>query len=272
MKIEWTTSTCVPLEELYSNVRHAKSLNLPGLSQKRRPPLAIVGGGPSLPSHLDTLRNWSGDVWACGSPYPWCVENGIDAVFFNIDPLTETIGLARGAKKAILSTTNHPGVFDVVESVEVFDLIDEGEGFRHGATTATAVPHVAAYMGYSDVTFFGCESSFPEGKTHAYKHEDWELHIAVMCNGERFVTKPQLLFQADLLSQVIRGCPSCKEASGGLLRAMVANPEYDIVAGNKAAHDRVNRKVKLVSDYGSFEVSSWEAEQYIKEGWQVQGA
>lgn len=268
MKIEWETRPCVPVDELHRNVALSKG-RFPLVSRKERPPLAIVGGGPSLPSHLEELKAWKGDVWACGSPYPWCVENGIDAVFFNIDPLEETIDLARGAKRAILSTTNHPGVFDVVESVEVFDLIcEEREGFLHGATTATAVPHLSAYMGYVDVTFFACESSFPEGKTHAYKHEDWELHIKVACNGEFFVTKPQLLFQAQLLSDVTRRCPVFKEVSGGLLHAMVKDPDYDIVAGNKAVHDRCPPMDLIHGDYGIMHrVPSFEVERFVKQGW-----
>ena len=223
-------SCCVSAEVLHANVAHAKTLGLPYVRESERPPLAVVGGGHSLLEHVETLRQWKGDIWACGSPYPWLKERGIDSTFFCIDPLEETIDLARGAKHAILSTTNHPGVFEVVESVEVFDLLRG----THGPTTATAAPWWSLHMGYRDVTFFGCDSSFQE-QTHVYKHEDWECHMIVRCDGYEYRTKPQLLMQAEYLATMIRLAPRVfKERSGGLLRAMVADLNYDVLAGNAA--------------------------------------
>lgn len=230
-RLQFIQSCCVDQDVLHRHVAHAKTLGLPYVRESERPPLAVVGGGSSLVPSVETLRDWRGDIWACGSPYPWLRQRGIKATYFCIDPLAENIPLASGSK-AIVSTTTHPGVFDVVESAEVFDLLPGS----HGPTTATAVPYWAMFMGYRDVTFFGCDSSF-EASTHVYKDEDWECHLWVTCNGKEYRTKPQLLMQAEYLATTIRLLPDIfKEESGGLLRAMVSNLHYEAVAGNKAMH------------------------------------
>lgn len=202
----------------------------PKVQERERPPLAIVGGGPSLVTALEELRRWPGDIWACGSPYQWLRERGIDSTFFNIDPLEETIDLARGAKHAILSTTNHPGVFGVVESVETFDLGD----YVVLVTSAATAPHVAVHMGYTDVSFFGCDSSFLR-QTHVYKNEEWEAVIFVKCGEGLYPTKPQLLIQGQAISELIRLAPHVfKDRSAGLLTALVENDNHDVTHWNLA--------------------------------------
>ena len=204
-----------------------------------RPPLAVVGGGPSINDHVETLRNWRGDVWACGSPYLWCVRNGIDATYFNIDPGAPFEGqvLVSHGARAILSTTVNPAVFASCKSVEVFDLSRLGD--NHGVTTATAAPHLALSMGYTDISIFGCESCYAEGESHAYDtHKDVSDHLRmrIVCNGEAFITIPSLFMQAELLSKIIRLSPVFKERSGGLLRAMVEDDDYDCTHATRALH------------------------------------
>lgn len=230
---------CVPPEREAINIAHTRSLNLPYVNEKDRPPLAVVGGGHSVVQFLDLLRNWQGDIWACGSAFHWCCANGIEATFFCVDPQPETASLAVGAKKAILCTSIDPAVFDVLKAaeVEVFDLVHEADTSNHGATTATAAPHLAIQMGYSDVTFFGCESSYPEGASHAYHNEAMEHTIRVACNAGCFVTNPGYLLQAEFLATMIRLLPGVlKERSGGLLGAMVQDIEYDITHGSPSLH------------------------------------
>lgn len=251
MKCNFILKPCIEPELLRSYERAAKARGLPSVQCQERPSLAIVGGGPSLDA--DLLRSWQGDIWACGSPYPWLRERGIEATFFNLDPLDETVALARGARHAILSTTNYPAVFDVVESCEVFDIEN-----LSAVTSASSAPQIAIPMGYSDITFFGCESSF-ERQTHAYKHEEWEAVIIVKVGEESFATKPQLLIQAQMLSGFIRLAPHIfKERSGGLLKALVRTPEYDVTHWNKAMHDLAKGipTWMIHGDYGMMAVNS----------------
>lgn len=232
MRFNFRIAPVVSAEVLFKQRDINRAKGLPGVEYRKRLPLAVVGGGRSLLNHLDELRAWPGEIWSCGSPYQWLKESGVDSVFFNADPMEETIDLARGADVALLADTVNPGVFDVVGRAEVFDLNDYG----HGNTSASISAHLAVARGHTEVTYFGCDSSF-EGSTHVYKHEDWEAHILVECNGQKFRTKPQLLMQAEMLSAFIRMAPHVfKERSGGLLRAMVADENYDVIAGNAAMH------------------------------------
>lgn len=227
---------CGPVsdETLESNRRYAHGLGLKGPEKMERPPLAVVGGGPSVKEYLEELRAWPGDVWiACGA-FPWCRQNGIDGAFFSADPQPSVAGLCDGAARAILSSCSDRSVFDALmgADVTVFDLYDG----RHGVSTVTAAPVLALGMGHPSVAFFGCESSYV-GQTHAYSHQPTGSEITVECGGELYDTTLQLLAQALCLSEVMRAAPDkliCH--SGGLLAALVADPEYDVVAGTRGLY------------------------------------
>lgn len=239
MKVDWLCKSTMPVEEILRNIAHARSLNLPPISSRDRPPLAVVAGGPSVCAHVNELKAWPGDVWACGSAFPWCREHGIEAVYVNIDPDEIMADLAVGAKHALLATVSHPRVFEAVESAEVFELIHGDSGIIHGRSTATATPHLAIEMGYRDVSLFGCESSFA-ATTHAYKDEHPNGRISVECAGDAYLTTPQLVMQAEHLARVLRlpfipGTFALRERSGGLLAAMTRDLDYDVLAGDAGA-------------------------------------
>lgn len=101
-------------------------------------------------------------------------------------------------------------------------------------------------MGYRDVTYFGCESSFEE-RSHAYHDERNEHIFRVKCNGQSFLTNPPYFMQAEYLSAMIRLTPLLKERSGGLLAAMVADPDYDITHGNRAFHEHLGTIARSVA-------------------------
>lgn len=235
MKTNFLPRCGTPQQEIDSNIAHTKTLGLNAPQDQLRPKLAVVGGGHSILNHIETLQKWEGDIWACGSAFPWCVKNSIDAIYFCIDgsPIVE---LARGAKKAILASTTHPSVFEVLKDaeVEVFDLFHTEETSNHGTTSFTSAPHLAISIGYKDVTFFGADSSF-EGNSHAYGHYDKPLQMVVRVGEERFTTDPELFMQAELLATMIRLVPHVfKEESGGLLGAMVKDLDYDLISVSEA--------------------------------------
>jgi hypothetical protein len=95
--------------------------------------------------------------------------------------------------------------------------------------------------GYRSVTFFGCEGSYG-GETHAYTHERRDLRslMRVKCNGEEFLTTPDMMMQAEFLGELIREAPMFHERSGGLLSAVVANPEIDVIAATQRIHDALH--------------------------------
>lgn len=233
MKITWMPYLSVTPERTAHNIAACHARSLPGLSNKPRPKLAIVGGGPSVVENIDELKAWEGDIWVSGSAHQWALANGLDCWFFTIDQCPTLAQDAKGAKRAILATCCDPSVFDELYdvSVEVFDLIPDGPTANHHCTTVTAGPMAGLMMGYKDFTFFGCDSSFRE-QTHAYHDYPVKDMLRVDCNNESYVTSPSMLLQAEFLSGVIRMAPQIFKTCGdGLLQAMIASQDYDITHG-----------------------------------------
>lgn len=235
MKVRWVAEILVTPERTDYNISKSKERGLPEISEARRPPLAVVGGGPSVVEYIEEIRTYK-DVWVSGSAFPLIHSLGIDATFFTIDQVPEMVKECQGAKKAILATCCDPIVFDYLKDadVQVFDLHHSGPNANHHATTVTAAPKIAIDMGYTDITFYGCDSSYRK-TTHAYRapfYEDHKDALRVECNGKSFLTNPGFLMQAEFMCQIIRMCPQVYKLRGdGLLAEMVINPDYDITHG-----------------------------------------
>ena len=238
---------CVPEEQMIQNLASCKARGLPYVSVKPRPALAVVGGGHSARWHVEEIRAWSGDVWACGSVYHWLKSLGIESTLFCVDPQPLLASMAVGAKKALLASSCDPSAFDELKDadVEVFDLIKDGVGVPHGPTTGTTAFALSfAHMGYTDVSFFGFDSSYSEEavsdkpekyrltvQTHAYKTEPEFLMMRVVCNGRAFITCAEFLVQAQWMADMFRTEIGkrgfIKNRSGGLLAALIEDPDYD---------------------------------------------
>lgn len=226
MKIKFVGIDCVPVEE--------QARRKPILRQYPRPPrskveaLAVVGGGPSAAEHIDAIRGFDA-VWAINGAVNWCYGHGIDATLFTIDPLYE-----QSAERAYLADICKPELAELCGRAYVFPL----EKMVRGTTTATTAPHLAVTLGHKQVHFFGCEGSFGE-TTHTFKDLPGN-RLWLTCNGQEWVTNPQMLMQCEILAAILRQFPTVYfDRSGGLLGAMIADPEYDITAASQAIHDAV---------------------------------
>src|SRR5687768_7965317 len=121
-RIQVSGECYVGYEQIEKNIAYSSSLGLPVLEQiskKNEGPLAVVGGGPSAFSHLEELRNWPGKIWAINGTHKWLVDNGINPIFFSVDPGEELIELADGVKQAVLASHCDPGVFNKLKDAEV---------------------------------------------------------------------------------------------------------------------------------------------------------
>lgn len=92
---------------------------------------------------------------------------------------------------------------------------------------------LAALMGYPGVVFFGCESSFTE-VDHIDRNEQPERQLIIRAAGGDFRTSPQMMVQAQELSWLVKHCKGVEERSGGLLRAMLEDDGWEVVAVNSA--------------------------------------
>lgn len=234
MKIDFKPLPCVPVETLERNARHAKTLGLPMLGEARHPYLAVAGGGQSVADHIEELKAWDGEIWAINGTYKFLRDHGILSRFFTIDPLPGIAGMSANVDSAVMATICDPAAFAAAfhAYVELVDLDD----YPCGPTTAATAPIIAITRGHRQVSFFGCESSF--GKTtHAYENRDVPL-LEVACHGQTFRTNPQMLQQAQYLAEQIRIAPDVLiDRSGGLLSAMVADPNVDVVAASRSIYD-----------------------------------
>lgn len=188
--------------------------------------LAVVGGGPSVRDALSRLETWPGEIWAINGTWRWLKDHGIEATYFSCDPADDS-SLIRGAQRAVLAAHCHPNMFKAAPETYRWS------GETYGTTTATAATIIAPRCGFSEVTFFGCGSSYTN-ITHVYQAEETQHYLLIRCNGQEFLTKPEFLLQAEQLAAAIRAAPNVfHEESGGLLRAMIADPDWDAIAGSR---------------------------------------
>ncbi|CAB4171972.1 hypothetical protein UFOVP1349_55 [uncultured Caudovirales phage] len=238
MKLDLVALGCVGNDIADRNIAYAHSLGVPELSASdvRGVKLAVVGGGPSVKDHIQELRDWDGDVWAVNGAYLWCEDNGIDATFFSVDPMPDLAPLIGKAPRVFLASVCDPAAFDAAghSICRVFHI---GPGkLLTGATSATAAAAIAPRLDFQSVTFFGCEGSYSQSHTHVYAggiQSPWR--VLLRCGGEEIHTDAGFLMQAEFLSAVIHAAPSYySEQSGGLLAALVKNPDYDVIAMSPA--------------------------------------
>lgn len=235
MKIEFLGGCPVSEETLQKSVLHAKSLGLPEIQEVethgRR--LAVIGGGPSIVDSLQEISQYT-DIWAINGACRFLRERGIASTLLSIDPVDFLAERVSGATKAILATRCHPDVFKALDGAEITVLdvnTDSDKGIWASCATASIAFPLAAMLGYRQVVFYGCEGSYSD-KTHAYMDEAelQDFRFVVECGGERFTTSPDLyLFTtqiAELFRMTVPG--SFTERSGGLLRALIANPDHEI--------------------------------------------
>lgn len=213
-------------EVIQRNIAFAKSLNLPKVYFPPYPhnaKLAIVGGGPSIRDKFNELREFD-SIIAINNTRNTLLNFGIDATFCSVDPLPVIADFAKGATKALLATRCAPEVFEALKGahIKVFDA--PGDCPLQSCTASTLFV-LAAKMGFRKVCYFGCESSY-RGTSHVDRHEEREV-IKVLADGKEFITAGDYYIQAMELSEGIRLNPGVvSEKSGGLLRAMIRDPNH----------------------------------------------
>jgi hypothetical protein len=239
-------SQCVvSSEECTANLHRVLSRDYPRCepAPERTDKLAIVGSAPSVLEHLAELRGWPGEIWAINGAYNFLQDHGVVAQgFIGVDPLP---GLAEYVQRAQPQTTFYlSGLCDLA----VFDRLDgfpvrvwfpeqmsvgypEGLWLVGGGTTAiTRAPFLARMLGFRDITIYGADSSFSDGR-YCYQHGTYgEDSIApinrVMVNGEGpFDTEICLLKQVSQLGVIaLYWDGDLKFKCGGLLDAYLRAP------------------------------------------------
>lgn len=228
-RLKVTGEAAVPRERMLRNA--AANVRHPLISEQCKPhgrKLAVVGGGPLLIHDLPELRAWDGDIWAINFTAQWLNENGVPAALFTVDPEPMTIS----ATDAILGSVCDPSLFAQFEGrVRTFHMLQTHEnGISGGAFSSTCAAAVALRLGYTDVSYFGCEGSFDD-QDHVDRHESRPDQLIVRAGGHDYKSCPPYMIQCEELQSLFYFDGVFHNRSGGLLKAMIDNPEtWEVVA------------------------------------------
>lgn len=259
MRIDWTSEACEPAEIFAANARHACSLGLPFVTRGDRGSLAVAGGGPSLSRNLDRLKGFD-EVWGVNRTAQWLCERGIPATFFTVDP--QYVPGMTGVERAVVASSVHPTVLDELagKDVTLFHIgeVEGHDGFvsEGGCSSVCRAVPLAVHMGYSSVTFFGCEGSY-EDASHAYETTLQRHQIIIRAGGKDYVTQPDFQLQCQYLAPFLTDLPEYfREESGGLLRAMLADPEWTNVAFSGDIMAKILPEGMALADFTPYEMEA----------------
>lgn len=175
----------------------------------------LVGGGPSLADTIEELMEVRGDVFALNGAASFLDERGILPDYQVImDARPQTADLIGPAKHYLFASQVDPSLFDRVPDATLWHTtygnlkIDEQDGFPvHdddycivGAAVSvgnTALP-LLYVLGYRTIHVFGMDSSFRDGKGHAYSQpmNDGEPCTVVSFNGRDYTCSVAMELQA----------------------------------------------------------------------------
>lgn len=157
---------------------------------------------------------------------------------FSISPTPRIATYLDGVERALLSSQCHPDVFQGLAErgakVEKFHLF---EGSGPSSVPNTVFP--SAILGYKTVTFFGCEGSF-ERDPYFYRKEFKPDQMVISAGGKQYVTSTDIFITTEVMAKVITEYPGRHfERSGGLLRAMIEDPGWGVVAWSESLRNKI---------------------------------
>lgn len=203
-------------------------------------PLAVVGGGISALKQLADLQAWPGHIWAINQGAQWLASHGRtkDVWLFSISPTPRIATYLDGVERALLSSQCHPDTFQGLaeRGAEVlkFHLFDGS-----GPASAPNAVFPSAILGYKTLTFFGCEGSF-ERDPYFYRREMKPDQLVIRAGGKDYVTSTDIFITTEVMVKVITEYPERHfEKSGGLLRAMINDPEWGVVAWSESLRNKI---------------------------------
>lgn len=179
--------------------------------------IAIVAGGPSLKDRVHELHYFSGDILALNNAYGFLLDRDITPDMFmlmdarreNVDFLKRTCSTTRH----FIAAQCHPDIFDQLEGLDVCLYLTTLPGVKElvrdyqkakvqlGGTAGTVGIKslaLAFALGYRDVHLFGYDSSYDDGRHHAFPQSlnDAAKTIDVFIGDKGYTTTPALAHQA----------------------------------------------------------------------------
>lgn len=175
---------------LFSNVRHAMTLGLPEVEiyKATGQPAVICGGGPSLGSTLESIREKRDDgarIFALNNAAQYLVAHGIKPdVQILVDPRPQNVAFLEKpwAGEVLLSSQCHPSLFTQCREIGypvrlwhpaiggIEDVVTTGKQiFVGGGMTVGLSGLCLVYtLGHRDIHLFGYDSSHSGESSHAF--------------------------------------------------------------------------------------------------------
>ncbi len=202
-----------------ANIKRMTLLQMLGPTQHNGK-LSIIGGGPSL---NDTYKEISGDSMVCGTAHDHVVKLGINPTYaIECDPSLGQINYykenPKGTKYLICSRCDRT-MFKHLNGRDIYlwhmwesdlgKIPYRGEpAFICGATVLLAAIPVALSLGYKELHFYGCDSSFPSlDRHHAYKNVEENAQVIEVAvgkeDGEKYTTTATWVGQAQQYQDMV---------------------------------------------------------------------
>lgn len=207
-------------KELYSNadINLAKGVSdLSELVNKYSGPIAIIGGGPSVDTEVENIKNLKCPVMAIARMYPWCMKNGIQPDFvIALDSMEEQekgfTSLCKDTKHLVAAVAR-PSLFNKLQGfpLYIWASIDDPEmkglqakhGYERavvintGGSVTVACLSLAMFLGFRSLHVFGSdcmvksvEQTHSKGIAGVNVDSDW---FEADVGGEKIITSTSFL-------------------------------------------------------------------------------
>jgi len=207
-----------------ANVRSAIARGLPALraADAHSRHAVIVGGGPSLGAHVETVRRLASGgaaVFALNGTADWLRSHGIEPdyhVFLDARPHMARFVSALARAHYLVASQCAPETFDKLPPgrvtlwhpavADIGDVAPPNSLMIGGGTTVGLQAMVIAYaMGYRTEHLVGFDSCYsgPSGHAYAQPENDGEAVIEVVYAGRKFLAAPWMVRQADEYRHVL---------------------------------------------------------------------
>ena len=252
------------------NVGRARKYSKITYGVMRYPECAVVGGGPSVRNHLETLRNWKGDIFAINDMAKYLSDNGIAHYLYAIDGVTVPFRVGILTKGALFASRCHKNQFKQMNGrpIRIFDLAEDARppriGIEGGPTAACRAPHLLLSMGYCGVSYFGLDGSYEDDVTHVSGKTNtaYENMLIIRAGGKDYMTSSGFMLQHEWMCEAFKRYPQfLHNASGGLFPVILDDPDgWSVIAiaedlkkkyddlGNFQWCKEYTGKLKVVSD------------------------
>ena len=221
------------------NINRSSKYPRVGWGHLRYPICAVVGGGPSARHQIEMLQKWDGDVFAVNDTAGYLSDNGVECYLYSIDGSEVPFKVGKNVAGALFASRVHKKQFAQIKKmgkpIRIFDLTEDCRmrGIEGGVTGVCRTPHLLLSMGYQGIAFFGVDGSFEGDMTHTSGDSDSakDNMIIVRAAGKDYVTHAGFMLQNEWLAEKVeRHSKFLTIMSGGLLPAMVADPNWSVIA------------------------------------------